>query len=752
MEQLYLTKLNKEQLEIVINNEFLNKKYSMCIIACAGSGKTTTIISKIIYMIKDLECDPEDFFITTFTRNAANELKDRLEEYLTEKEVNQMTIGTFHSIAYKNVNKNNKSDKNVIEDNIEKYLYDYLDLIKSTKYKKTYKYVFIDEYQDINQVQENIINTLYNKANLLVTVGDDQQNIYTFRKTNIKYILEFTSNYENSHYYYLNRNYRSQKNIIDLANIVLSHNVNKLDKELIPMSNEKLKKIKVIGFANQHDELKYFVDSIYAQHIDISSNVKLHDIVIISRNNSTLQKIEAALAEKRVPTYYLETIQDNQITRENIQRIKNRVILSTIHGTKGLEFKNVFMLDLKQGVFPSIMCTDIEEERRLFYVGITRAEKNLILCYTENKPSQFLKEITLNENFLDILYLNIPIPEIIEPIEIYKFTDINSVTNIINKLTHDNFETIRTTIFDYKKIIYKKDYLHLKIPVYFSDFFENRHLIISNISNIFGDFMETFVSRCIFQAKNINIDHHDYIMLCLSEMKYYVLNLEDKMIRKYIDDKYGTKLINRSSEYISKLKNYFDSGLEVRGRLLKYQKSHFIEAYKLYISDKQTSDIIFELFVVSLIKGISRGRSSLQHLINFSKDFSSKKINREDINSYKSWLYTVQIGCTMFVKNADPENVFCQYTIRDDTTQIKGIIDLLVEDHIIEIKSYTDPKPRVEMLIQLLSYVGLARRKGIVINKASIYNPIHGNIYTWNVSEWHLHNELIEYMSTFIKT
>jgi len=104
----------------------------------------------------------------------------------------------------------------------------------------------------------------------------------------------------------------------------------------------------------------------------------------------------------------------------------------------------------------------------------------------------------------------------------------------------------------------------------------------------------------------------------------------------------------------------------------------------------------------------------------------------------------------MFVKNADKENVFCQYTIRDDVTQIKGIIDLLVEDHIIEIKSYTDPKPRVEMLIQLLAYVGLARRKGIVINKASIYNPIHGNIYTWNVSEWQQHNELIEYMSSFI--
>jgi superfamily I DNA/RNA helicase len=119
----YLSNLNFEQFSIATNNEFIKSKYSMCIIACAGSGKTTTIISKIIYMIKDLGCKPEHFFITTFTRNAASELKNRLSEYLTENQIGLMTIGTFHSIAYQYVNKIKKASKinDLVEDVIEKF-------------------------------------------------------------------------------------------------------------------------------------------------------------------------------------------------------------------------------------------------------------------------------------------------------------------------------------------------------------------------------------------------------------------------------------------------------------------------------------------------------------------------------------------------------------------------------------------------------------------------------------------------------
>jgi len=224
----YLKKLNEEQLQIIYDNSFLKQKSALCIIACAGSGKTTTIITKIVDMIKNFNCVPEHFFITTFTRNAASEMKSRLKEYLSDDEILKMTIGTFHSIAYKNVSQY-LNNKQLIEDHIEKYLYDYEKLLDDNVYKEKqqHKYIFIDEYQDINIIQEKIIRKLYKNALLLITVGDDQQNIYTFRNTNIKYILEFTNNYINSKYYYLTKNYRSQQNIITLANIVLKYNLNK---------------------------------------------------------------------------------------------------------------------------------------------------------------------------------------------------------------------------------------------------------------------------------------------------------------------------------------------------------------------------------------------------------------------------------------------------------------------------------------------------------------------------------------------
>ena len=102
-----------------------------------------------------------------------------------------------------------------------------------------------------------------------------------------------------------------------------------------------------------------------------------------------------------------------------------------------------------------------------------------------------------------------------------------------------DFETIRTEIFDYqdKLLLPELTYTHLKIPIFFSDFWEDRNLIISNISNIFGDFMETYITRCILQNKKIKLDHHDYIMMCLSETKYYIDKLHDPLIKEYIDNK-----------------------------------------------------------------------------------------------------------------------------------------------------------------------------------------------------------------------
>ncbi len=93
---------------------------------------------------------------------------------------------------------------------------------------------------------------------------------------------------------------------------------------------------------------------------------------------------------------------------------RNKVVMMTIHSSKGLEFKNVFIVGVEEDLFPSFMAAsslqDLEEERRLFYVAITRAEKNLCISYTENryrwgqptlcKPSRFLGEI--DQTYVDL--------------------------------------------------------------------------------------------------------------------------------------------------------------------------------------------------------------------------------------------------------------------------------------------------------------------------------------------------------------
>lgn len=93
----------------------------------------------------------------------------------------------------------------------------------------------------------------------------------------------------------------------------------------------------------------------------------------------------------------------------------NKVTMMTVHAAKGLEFKNVFVVGMEEDLFPSMMAKDnpraVEEERRLFYVAITRAEQNCILTYAKSRyrngqstmcsPSRFLKDI-------DVKFLNLP--------------------------------------------------------------------------------------------------------------------------------------------------------------------------------------------------------------------------------------------------------------------------------------------------------------------------------------------------------
>lgn len=119
---------------------------------------------------------------------------------------------------------------------------------------------------------------------------------------------------------------------------------------------------------------------------------------------------------------------------ENSQSTKsaNQISLMTIHQAKGLEFKYVFMIKLTQGILPDYRCDKLEEERRLFYVGITRAKKELFLsCSTYEKKmeqSVFLAEIE------DLADLDMEVNQIKDFADLEDFTGPDENDHEINKL------------------------------------------------------------------------------------------------------------------------------------------------------------------------------------------------------------------------------------------------------------------------------------------------------------------------------
>jgi ATP-dependent DNA helicase RecQ len=299
------------QQQLIINYDFLNinSPNAVCIVAGAGSGKTTTIIEKIVQMINS-GLKPNEFFITTFTRNASSQLKDKLSKYLTIEQIDQMCIGTFHSIAYHYMKKYNKSKSNVAQ-SFDKLLYDYLELTKTIQYQQneSHNYIFIDEYQDIDPIQYQIIDNIYKfrqsipNNKLLMVIGDDQQNIYTFRGSNINYILNFEKTYQGT-ILKLETNYRCFPAIVNISNYLLANAKEKIDKTFVPDPNlnktkSKTKiRLKVIStsYEKKHQLVKYIAEKIELinQKYDIST------YAIISRTKKHLTILENIFGNYRI--------------------------------------------------------------------------------------------------------------------------------------------------------------------------------------------------------------------------------------------------------------------------------------------------------------------------------------------------------------------------------------------------------------------------------------------------------------------
>jgi len=306
--------LNDNQKEAVTHTEG-----PLIIIAGPGTGKTLTIIRRILYLVHT-GIKPHEIVGLTFTNRAAQEMRERIGPYLGENGEG-LFLGTFHmfglNILRKYYNRDfrliekkdqieilrsltdgtlkkaqeqlnyiskikNLYDTSSMKDNIflkyeeilkEKNAFDIDDLVaKAMELIKTcvrarsdiarLRHILIDEYQDINPLQYEFIRSLYSFTENICAVGDLDQAIYTFRGADIEFFLNFEKDFKGAKRLFLKDNYRSSKVIVHASQFLIKHNKKRIEHPLESVSHKTSDKIRVITVNNEYEEAKIIVREI----------------------------------------------------------------------------------------------------------------------------------------------------------------------------------------------------------------------------------------------------------------------------------------------------------------------------------------------------------------------------------------------------------------------------------------------------------------------------------------------------------
>jgi len=250
----------------------------------------------------------------------------------------------------------------------------------------SFDHVLIDEYHDVNSTQIKLVDLLSPKN--LFCVGDPRQSIYGWRGSDIKYILNFEEKYPDCEIITLKKNYRSTKHIVDFINTSIK-GMGLPDLESVLTGKKDIFLLKCGSAESEFD----FV----AKRI-IASRVPREEIFVLARTNKQLNELSQAMN-----VYGVSHIVRSDELRKTTYLREGNVTLATIHAIKGLEAEMVFVMGCNGANFPCkgsehpvieiLNLNDYdkeEEEKRLFYVALSRAKKSICLTYSGKKPTNFI--------------------------------------------------------------------------------------------------------------------------------------------------------------------------------------------------------------------------------------------------------------------------------------------------------------------------------------------------------------------------
>jgi DNA helicase-2/ATP-dependent DNA helicase PcrA len=497
----------------------------VCILAGAGTGKTTTIAHRIASQVAAGAFCADEILAVTFTDKAAAELRSRVERLgapgVTVRTFHAAALGQLHQYAPERVGKIVASKAlplRRIANSLpgaykfrpagdlateiewaknrritpERYLaelgdheppipadlmrrvyrqyeqrkngagyVDFEDLLELAiglftgddlavgLVRERFRAFTVDEYQDVNLLQQALLELWLGARDELCVVGDDYQSIYAFTGASPEHLLAMPARFPHATVIRLEENYRSSPQVLALAN------------RLVPELGGAEKTLRPTRADGPEPELRPCDDeAAFAVERIRALGVPHEQVAILCRTNARLVEFEEALHHARIPSQgssflgresaryvlrrldspadvrrlaeergWLERLPDKLGEREAVRQsdlsrlvqlaeelahldspgfvselerrygdrgeARRGVHLLTLHGAKGLEFQAVFLTRLEEKELPTRLAKsadEIAEERRLFYVGLTRAKRRLFVTWT-NKPSRFLREL-----------------------------------------------------------------------------------------------------------------------------------------------------------------------------------------------------------------------------------------------------------------------------------------------------------------------------------------------------------------------
>ncbi len=224
-----------------------------------------------------------------------NSLLTPSEAYAQAELENYKAIAKIYEQYEAHLHENNLVDFDDLLALTYKLLYENEDLAKETSEK--YQYIMIDEYQDTNELQFRLLKKLCTSHNNLCVVGDDDQSIYGWRGANIRNIIEFDKDFDDTYVVKLENNYRSTEPILEAANALIEHNRNRLGKKLVSTKG-KGKDVTTMSSHDEGEEANKIANAISEL---LTSGVKADDIAVLYRINALSRSLEEGLARHRIP-------------------------------------------------------------------------------------------------------------------------------------------------------------------------------------------------------------------------------------------------------------------------------------------------------------------------------------------------------------------------------------------------------------------------------------------------------------------